>query len=188
MNRWANFNQIWRIASLGEVDSSLFKWRTIQFNGFFILSTYIMIIMCLLSQVNDVAHGPLFCVLFLLSRPYDEATVSPRIGRDGMGISWLFPAGERCHKEDSTLTPGQTPFAPVTHGITLTLFAVRKVPLALQIGDLGQHTSVLASQVCVPRGLRGLLRMIGVSVARQAAHPLLRALLQKPLGNLREAR
>ena len=30
-NYWANFNQTWHKASLGEGNSSLFKWRTIQF-------------------------------------------------------------------------------------------------------------------------------------------------------------
>ena len=29
-NHWANFNEIWHKASLGEEDSSLFEWRTIQ--------------------------------------------------------------------------------------------------------------------------------------------------------------
>ena len=31
-NHWANFNQTWHKASLGEGDSSLFKWRTISFS------------------------------------------------------------------------------------------------------------------------------------------------------------
>ena len=30
-NRWANLNQTWQIASLGEGDSSLFKWRANSF-------------------------------------------------------------------------------------------------------------------------------------------------------------
>ena len=30
-NHWANFNQTWQKASLGEGDSSLFKWRTCPF-------------------------------------------------------------------------------------------------------------------------------------------------------------
>ena len=31
-NHWANFNQTWHKASLGEGDSSLFKWRTPPFS------------------------------------------------------------------------------------------------------------------------------------------------------------
>ena len=31
-NHWVNFNQTWRIASLGEGDSSLFKWRAPPFS------------------------------------------------------------------------------------------------------------------------------------------------------------
>ena len=38
------------------------------------------------------------------------------------------------------------------------------------------------------RGLRGLLRMIGISVARHTARPLSRALLHQPLGNFQDTR
>ena len=32
-NHWANFNQTWHKASLGEGDSSLFKWRALPFSN-----------------------------------------------------------------------------------------------------------------------------------------------------------
>ena len=47
----------------------------------------------------------------------DKATVSPRTGRDGGGNFFTIPSGlSRSHREDSTLMPGQTPFAPGTLG------------------------------------------------------------------------
>ena len=43
-----NFNQIWRKASLGEGDSSLFKCNKVN-NEFLFLSINTMIIMCILN-------------------------------------------------------------------------------------------------------------------------------------------
>ena len=78
----------------------------------------------------------------------DEATVSQRTVGDGGGNFFTIPSGRsRNYREDSTLTPGQTPFAPGTPGVTWTLSAGRGTPLAL-LGDLGQHTVVLAPQLC----------------------------------------
>ena len=52
----------------------------------------------------------------------DEVTASPRTGRDGGGNFFTIPSGwSGSHREDSTLTPGQTPLAPGTPGITWTL-------------------------------------------------------------------
>ena len=47
----------------------------------------------------------------------DEVTVSPRTGRNGGGNFFTIPSRwSRSHREDSTLTPGQTPLAPGTSG------------------------------------------------------------------------
>ena len=42
----------------------------------------------------------------------DDVTASLRTGRDGVGNFFTIPSGwSRSHREDSTLTPGQTPLA-----------------------------------------------------------------------------
>ena len=47
----------------------------------------------------------------------NDATASPRTGGDGNGNVFTIPSGwSRSHREDSTLTPGQTPLAPGTLG------------------------------------------------------------------------
>ena len=69
----------------------------------------------------------------------DEATVSPRTGRDRGGNFFTIPIGwSRSHREDSTLTLGQTPLAPGTPGNYLDT-----APSGLSVGDLEQHTAVL---------------------------------------------
>ena len=57
-NHLANFNQTWHNTSLGEGDSSLFKWSSSLFliNIMLIIYVYWFEVF---SQVSDVANGPL---------------------------------------------------------------------------------------------------------------------------------
>ena len=76
----------------------------------------------------------------------------------------------------------------VPTGVTWTLSAGQGALLALQVGDLGHHVVTLVPLLGGLRGLQGLLRMIGISVARHTARPLSQALLHQPLGNLQDTR
>ena len=70
-NHWANVNQTWHKASLGEWDSVLFKEEPFNShqdnNVFFLLLINVMIYWFeLFSQVSDVAHGPLVFIFLQL--------------------------------------------------------------------------------------------------------------------------
>ena len=84
--------------------------------------------------------------------------------------------------------PGHTPLAPGTHGSYMDNVRRAGSLLALQVGDLGHHVVILVPLLGELRGLRGLLRMIGISVACHTARPLSPALLHQPLGNLQDTR
>ena len=68
---WANLNiWIWHKASLGDGNSSLFIWRSIQFSwsssGFFLLLINVSLWIWNVSQVSDGAHGSLFVVVVVV--------------------------------------------------------------------------------------------------------------------------
>ena len=70
----------------------------------------------------------------------DEATVSPRTGRDSDGNFFTIPSGwSRSYREDSTLTPAQTPLAPGTPESYVDSIAGPGAPSALPVWDPGQH-------------------------------------------------
>ena len=61
----------------------------------------------------------------------DEATVSPRTGRDSDGNFFTIPSGwSRSYREDSTLTPAQTPLAPGTPESYVDSIAGRGGPIS----------------------------------------------------------
>ena len=116
----------------------------------------------------------------------DEANVFPGTGGDGGGHFFNIPRGRSGNsRADTTLMPGHTPFAPGTHGSYMDTVRRAGGPVSATSRGPGTprgHFSTLLGEL---RGLWGLLRMIGISVARHTARPLSRALLHRPLGNCR---
>ena len=62
-NHWVNFNQTWHKAFFGEGDLRFYKWVPFSYQKgdylFFPLQINVMKRFKLVSQVSDVAHGPL---------------------------------------------------------------------------------------------------------------------------------
>ena len=78
----------------------------------------------------------------------DKATVSPRTSRDGGGDFFTNPrCWSRSHREDSTLTPGQTLFAPGTPESYVDTIAGREPHQHSQKGTR-DDTAILEPQAC----------------------------------------
>ena len=117
----------------------------------------------------------------------DEANVFPSTGGDGRGHFFNIPRGRSGNtRADSTLMPGHTTLAPGTHGSYMdTVRGGAGGPVSATSRGPGTPHGHFSNLLGGLRGLRGLLRMICISVAHHTARPLSPALLHQPLGNCR---
>ena len=84
--------------------------------------------------------------------------------------------------------PGHTTLATGTHGSYMDSVRGAGGPVSATSRGPGTPRGDFSTLLGGLRGLRGLLRMIGISVARHTARPLSQALLHQPLGNLQDTR